>query len=214
MKFLLAVVLAALFGVSGAKAQPYPARPITMIVPFPAGGVTDIVARIVSDRMKTSLGQTVIAENVAGAGGTIGVTRLFRSPPDGHTIAIGQWTSHVGAGAMYSLPYRLPEGLRADIDAVNRSALDHRAEQLPCQGHEGADRLAEGASGQGDGRHDRRRQRHSHVHGLFRQQDQYADAIRAVSRCGAGDAGSAGRSDRPVVSGGGPDARAISRRRD
>ena len=105
MKFLIALLLAGLTGTTSALAQSYPSRPVTMIVPFPAGGVTDIVARIVSDRMKTSLGQTVIAENVAGAGGTIGVTRLFRSPPDGHTIAIGQWTSHVGAGAMYSLPY-------------------------------------------------------------------------------------------------------------
>ena len=104
-KLLVAVVLSALAGIGNAAAQSYPSRPITMIVPFAAGGITDIVARLVSERMKTSLGQSVIAENVAGAGGTIGVTRLFRSAPDGHTLAIGQWTSHVGAGAMYSLPF-------------------------------------------------------------------------------------------------------------
>ena len=104
-KLLVAVVLSALAGIGNAAAQSYPSRPITMIVPFAAGGITDIVARLVSERMKTSLGQPVIAENVAGAGGTIGVTRLFRSAPDGHTLAIGQWTSHVGAGAMYSLPF-------------------------------------------------------------------------------------------------------------
>jgi tripartite-type tricarboxylate transporter receptor subunit TctC len=104
-KLLVAVVLSALAGIGSAAAQSYPSRPITMIVPFAAGGITDIVARLVSERMKTSLGQPVIAENVAGAGGTIGVTRLFRSAPDGHTLAIGQWTSHVGAGAMYSLPF-------------------------------------------------------------------------------------------------------------
>jgi len=98
-------VLSTLAGVGIAAAQSYPSRPITMIVPFAAGGITDIVARLVSERMKTSLGQPVIAENVAGAGGTIGVTRLFRSAPDGYTLAIGQWTSHVGAGAMYSLPF-------------------------------------------------------------------------------------------------------------
>jgi tripartite-type tricarboxylate transporter receptor subunit TctC len=104
-KLLLAATLAVVASAGSAAAQTYPSRPITMIVPFAAGGITDIVARLVSERMKTSLGQPVIAENVAGAGGTIGVTRLFRSAPDGHTLAIGQWTSHVGAGAMYSLPF-------------------------------------------------------------------------------------------------------------
>jgi tripartite-type tricarboxylate transporter receptor subunit TctC len=104
-KLLVAVMLSTLAGIGSAAAQSYPSRPITMIVPFAAGGITDIVARLVSERMKTSLGQPVIAENVAGAGGTIGVTRLFRSAPDGYTLSIGQWTSHVGAGAMYSLPF-------------------------------------------------------------------------------------------------------------
>jgi tripartite-type tricarboxylate transporter receptor subunit TctC len=101
----VAVALAMLANIAGAAAQSYPSRPITMIVPFAAGGVTDIVARIVSERMKTSLGQSVIVENVSGAGGTIGVTRLFRAAPDGYTLAVGQWTSHVGAGAMYPVPF-------------------------------------------------------------------------------------------------------------
>jgi tripartite-type tricarboxylate transporter receptor subunit TctC len=101
----VAVALAILAGTAGAAAQSYPSRPITMIVPFAAGGVTDIVARIVSERMKTSLGQSVVVENVSGAGGTIGVTRLFRAAPDGYTLAVGQWTSHVGAGAMYPVPF-------------------------------------------------------------------------------------------------------------
>jgi tripartite-type tricarboxylate transporter receptor subunit TctC len=101
----VAVALAILAGTAVATAQSYPSRPITMIVPFAAGGVTDIVARIVSERMKTSLGQPVIVENVGGAGGTLGVTRLHRAAPDGYTLAIGQWTSHVGAGAMYPVPF-------------------------------------------------------------------------------------------------------------
>ena len=105
MRLMLAVLFAALTCITHAQAQPYPSRPVTMIVPFPAGGVTDIVARLVSEKMKDTLGQPVIVENVAGAGGTIGVTRLFRSAPDGYTVSIGQWTSHVGAGAMYSLPF-------------------------------------------------------------------------------------------------------------
>src|SRR5262249_35026256 len=94
MKLIVAVALAIITGGAAATAQTYPSRPVTVIVPFAAGGVTDIVARIVSERMKTALGQPVIAENVTGAGGTIGVTRLFRSAPDGYAIAIGQWSSH------------------------------------------------------------------------------------------------------------------------
>jgi tripartite-type tricarboxylate transporter receptor subunit TctC len=100
-----AALAAFVLGNADVHAQAYPTRPITMLVPFAAGGVTDIVARIVTDRMKSSLGQPVIVENVAGAGGTIGVTRLFRAAPDGYTFAVGQWTSHVGAGAMYSVPF-------------------------------------------------------------------------------------------------------------
>ncbi len=87
------------------QAETFPSRPITLIVPLAAGGITDIVGRLVAERMKVTLGQPVVAENVTGAGGTIGVTRLFRSPPDGYTIAIGQWSSHVGAAAMYPLPF-------------------------------------------------------------------------------------------------------------
>jgi tripartite-type tricarboxylate transporter receptor subunit TctC len=106
-KSSVAVALAMLAGIAGAQAQTYPSRPITVIVPFAAGGSTDTVARVVSERMKASLGQPVVAEDVTGAGGTIGVTRLFRSAPDGYTLAIGQWTSNVGAGVMYPLAFDL-----------------------------------------------------------------------------------------------------------
>lgn len=104
-KLSIALIFAILAAVSGATAQTYPSRPVTVIVPFAAGGVTDIVARIVSERMNKALGQSVIIENVSGAGGTIGVTRLFRAAPDGYTLVVGQWTSHVGAGAMYPVPF-------------------------------------------------------------------------------------------------------------
>src|SRR5258708_255161 len=99
-RIFLGLVFIGLFGITGAFAQPYPSRPITLIVPFPAGGITDIIARLVAERLRGALGQPVIAENVGGAGGTIGLTRLFRSAPDGYTIGIGQWTSSVGSGAM------------------------------------------------------------------------------------------------------------------
>jgi tripartite-type tricarboxylate transporter receptor subunit TctC len=101
----IALIFAMLAAVAGVAAQTYPSRPVTVIVPFAAGGVTDIVARIVSERMSKALGQSVIIENVSGAGGTIGVTRLFRAAPDGYTLVVGQWTSHVGAGAMYPVPF-------------------------------------------------------------------------------------------------------------
>ena len=102
---VLAALAAGMLAAADLSAQTYPSRPITVIVPFAAGGVTDIVARIVTDRMRSSLGQPVLVENVGGAGGTIGVTRLHRAAPDGYTLAVGQWTSHVGAGAMYTIPF-------------------------------------------------------------------------------------------------------------
>jgi tripartite-type tricarboxylate transporter receptor subunit TctC len=86
-------------------AQAYPMKPITMIVPFAAGGATDVIARIVAGRMRISLGQPVIIENVTGANGSIGVGRAVRAAPDGYTIVIGSWTTHVVNGAVYTLQY-------------------------------------------------------------------------------------------------------------
>jgi tripartite-type tricarboxylate transporter receptor subunit TctC len=106
---LLVAFATALGSATNARAQGFPNRPVTVIVPFAAGGITDIVARVVAERMKTSLGQPVIVENVAGAGGTIGIARLHRSPADGYTLVVGQWTSHVGGSVMYSLPFDLVE---------------------------------------------------------------------------------------------------------
>ena len=88
-----------------ARAQAYPSRPITMIVPYAAGGPTDTVGRVVAERMRAELGQPVVLENVAGAGGSIGLGRLARSAPDGYTINVGNWSAHVINGAIYSLLY-------------------------------------------------------------------------------------------------------------
>ena len=90
-----------------AQAQSYPSRPITLVSPFPPGGSTDVVARIMADRMRPFLGQSVVVENVGGAGGSIGVGRVARAAPDGYTIDLGQWDTHVGNGAVYNLPYDL-----------------------------------------------------------------------------------------------------------
>jgi len=86
---------------AAAQAQPFPSRPITLIVPFPAGGPTDTLARILGERMRASLGQPILIENVTGAGASIGVSRAAQAAPDGYTVHLGNWTSHVGGGAMY-----------------------------------------------------------------------------------------------------------------
>ena len=84
-----AIALVAVLGVSGAQAQTFPARPVTLVVPFAPGGPVDVLARIMAERMKTSLGQPVIVENVAGAAGSLGVGRVARAAPDGYTLSIG-----------------------------------------------------------------------------------------------------------------------------
>jgi tripartite-type tricarboxylate transporter receptor subunit TctC len=98
---------AAALGAIPAHSQPFPSRPITMVVPYPAGGPTDTIARLIGDRMRATLGQTVVVENVGGAGGNIGVGRVARAPGDGYTLSIGHWGSHVVNGAIYTLPYDL-----------------------------------------------------------------------------------------------------------
>jgi tripartite-type tricarboxylate transporter receptor subunit TctC len=101
----LAGLAAILGGTTPATAQAYPSRPLTLIVPFPAGGITDIIGRIIAEGMRQHLGQPVIVENAPGAGGTIGLTRIARATPDGYTFGIGQWTSQVGGSAMYNLTF-------------------------------------------------------------------------------------------------------------
>ena len=90
-----------------AVAQVYPSRPVTMIVPASAGGPTDAIGRVLAERMGTALGQTVLVDNVAGAGGSIGVGKVARATPDGYTLGIGQWSHYVLNGATYALPYDL-----------------------------------------------------------------------------------------------------------
>src|ERR1700747_184202 len=90
-----------------AQAQTYPSRPITIVVPYSAGGPTDTIARVVAEGMRSALGQPAIIENVTGAAGSIGVGRVARAAPDGYTISIGQWGSNVTNGAIYALPYDL-----------------------------------------------------------------------------------------------------------
>jgi tripartite-type tricarboxylate transporter receptor subunit TctC len=106
-KAFAAVVIAALFGAGAASAQTYPSKPITVIVPFAAGGATDVLARFLGERLRAILGQPIIIENVTGAGGSIGVTRLVRAPADGYTIEMGTSTTNMLLGGLYPLPFDL-----------------------------------------------------------------------------------------------------------
>jgi tripartite-type tricarboxylate transporter receptor subunit TctC len=113
MKTLLTAVAFAL-GASGVAAQGYPSKPVTMIVPFAAGGPVDVIARIVAVPMGKNLGQTVLVESVTGAAGTLGVGRVARAAPDGYTLSIGHWSTHVINGAVYPLSY----DLLADLEPI------------------------------------------------------------------------------------------------
>ncbi len=109
--FLAVTFAAALGAPASAGAQSYPSRPISIIVPFPPGGQVDTLARILLDKMRAALGQTIIIENVGGASGGIGVTRVVRSTPDGYTLSMGNWTSHVGGPAIYPVQFDILKDL-------------------------------------------------------------------------------------------------------
>jgi len=114
MNKLIIAAAAALAIVTSADAENFPSRPITIIVPFSAGGPTDALARVLGDRMRQALGQTIVVENVTGAGGTLGVARAVRAAPDGYTLSIGHLGTHVINGAIYPLTFDLVK----DLDPV------------------------------------------------------------------------------------------------
>jgi tripartite-type tricarboxylate transporter receptor subunit TctC len=116
---IIAAALALVAVIAPAHAETFPSRPITLIVPFPPGGSTDVAGRIIADKMGAFLGQPVIVENIGGAGGSIGVGRLARATPDGYTIDIGQWDTHVG-----SIIYNLDYDLQTDFEPVGLISLN------------------------------------------------------------------------------------------
>ncbi len=114
-KWIAAATLAGIAaGVATANAQSYPSRPVSMIAPFPAGGPADSIARVIAEPMREALGQPVVIENVPGAGGNLGIGRLARAEPDGYTIGIGQWSTHVVNPVTYTLPYNV----QADFEPI------------------------------------------------------------------------------------------------
>jgi tripartite-type tricarboxylate transporter receptor subunit TctC len=166
----LAVALAAaLAGIGRGSAQDFPSHPITMIVPFPPGGAVDPVARIVAERMKVALGQTIVIENVASGGnGIVGVGRVARAASDGTTIGFGNWSTNVVNGAIYALPYDLlndfePVGLVASTPQVilSKSAMPARTlAELIAWLKQNPDKATLGTVGNGSA---------THVAGLFFQ---------------------------------------------
>ena len=109
---VLVALVALAASMIGARADNYPSHPITMLVGFPPGGPTDTLARILAEAMGRTLGQTIVIEDVTGAGGTIATGRVVHVNPDGYTIGIGNWTSHVGSPAMYPLDYDILKDLQ------------------------------------------------------------------------------------------------------
>ena len=113
-------------------AEPYPVRAITMIVPFPAGGATDTLARYLAEQMRPMLGQPIIIENVAGAAGSIGVGRAVRSAADGYTLSIGTSTTHMLTGGLYQLPFDLLKDLEPVIYIGSEPLLIAGNKNLPA----------------------------------------------------------------------------------
>src|SRR3979490_48881 len=135
MRRLLTVMVAALVGLAGtgmAAAQGYPTHAMTMIVPFPAGGATDTLARFLGERMRPILGQPIVIENAGGAAGSLGVGRAVRSPADGYTLSIGTSTTHVLTGGLYTLPFDLLKDLEPIIQIGSEPLLIVGKKSLPA----------------------------------------------------------------------------------
>jgi len=144
-----------------ADAQTYPTHPIIMIVPLAPGGSTDVLARIMAQGMRASLGQPVIVENTGGAGGTIGVARAERATPDGYTILFGQWGTNMANGAIYALDFDLVKDFEPIALVATQPFLINARKTMPANNLQeliawlkaNADKATEGNSGVGSPSH-------------------------------------------------------------
>jgi len=160
MKKLLAACCMLTAAITAAIAQDYPSRPITLIVPFGAGGPTDALARIVTNRMAQTLKQTIVIENVTGAAGTIGIGRVARAAPDGYTVVIGNWASHVVNSAIYKTPFDYVKDFEPVVRLsgnpyiiVGKNALPPTLPELIAWLKANPDKASEGTGGAGSGQH-------------------------------------------------------------
>ncbi len=170
-----------------ALADNFPSHPITIVVPFAAGGPSDAMARILAERMKTTLGEARADRECDGAGGSIGVGRAVRAAPDGYTVSFGHLGTHVANGAIYKLGYDLVADLEPVVLLPSNPMIIVSKNAVPAKIAEGIDCLAQGAARPGHRRHRRRRFGKSHRRALFRERHRHQAAIRAVSRHGTGD---------------------------
>ena len=146
---------------NAASAQGYPTRPVTFIVPYGAGGPVDTMARLISEAMRASLGQPIVIENITGANGTIGVGRAVKAAPDGYTVSIGNWPSHITNGAIYNLSYdiqrdfvpvaRLPQNPYIAVVRKDHPAKDFKELVAWLKANPG--KATEGTAGLGSGQH-------------------------------------------------------------
>jgi tripartite-type tricarboxylate transporter receptor subunit TctC len=168
-RFIQFAAVAAIMAVPAlAQAQSFPSRPITVIVPYAAGGPADALARILGERMRATLGQTVVVENVTGASGTLAVTRAVKSPPNGYTLSLGHVGSHVISGAIFPLPFDLLTDLEPVALLPSNTLLIVATKKFPADNLKdmiawlkaNPDKAAAGTSGAGGG---------SHVNGVYFQ---------------------------------------------
>ena len=159
--FLCAAIAVASAATVAIAADPFPSRPVTLVVPFGAGGPVDTLARILSERMRQALGHNVIVENVTGASGSIAVNRVVHAPPDGYIVSIGNWPTHVVNGAILKLPYDLIKDLEpVTLLAANPYVVVARND-LPAKDLKelvgwlkaNPDKATQGTAGPGSGQH-------------------------------------------------------------
>ena len=159
-----------LVGLANASGQTYPSRPITLIVPFPAGGPADAIGRIIAEGMRKSFGRPVIVENVGGASGSIGVGRVARAAPDGYTLSLGSWPTHVINGAVYALQYHVVDDFEPVSLITTQPLLIIGRKNLPTKNlaelilwlKANPERATQGTAGAGGA---------SHVAGIFFQRE-------------------------------------------
>ncbi|MBX9776759.1 MAG: tripartite tricarboxylate transporter substrate binding protein BugD [Xanthobacteraceae bacterium] len=165
----ITTVAATLMSALSAQAQNFPSKPITIVVPFAAGGPTDVIARVIGERLRGTLGQTVIIENVTGGAGSIAVGRVVRAAPDGYTIGIGHWGTHVVNGATYTLQYDLLKDLAPVAMLASTPSLIVSKSTVPAKDLKeliawlkaNPGKAAQGSGGAGSA---------AHIHGVFFQQ--------------------------------------------
>jgi tripartite-type tricarboxylate transporter receptor subunit TctC len=157
---LLAFALA-LCAAPPAAAQAWPARPVTIVVPFAPGGPTDVIARLLAQHMRGSLGQSVVVENVAGANGNVGVAKVARAAPDGSTLSIGHWSTHVVNGAVYPLAHDVLKDFEPITPISTNAYLIVARNEVPAGDLKGfigwlkanPDKASEGTAGAGSPQH-------------------------------------------------------------